>query len=77
MNTKDLISLLENGGLWGAGLDVLENEKPSSYSTEEKEDFERLTSFLNVIVTPHVAGWTHESYARINEVIVDKLKSLG
>ncbi|MFK7953809.1 MAG: NAD(P)-dependent oxidoreductase [Ekhidna sp.] len=76
VNTKGLISMLENGTLWGVALDVLENEKPTSYSKEEKEGFEKLTSFTNVIVTPHVGGWTYESYQRINEVLVDKMKDL-
>lgn len=75
VNTKALIHHLEKGQLWGAALDVLENEKPFTYTPEEKEEFSKLNSFPNVLITPHVAGWTFESYERINQVIVEKLKA--
>lgn len=77
LKNKALIALLESGKLIGAGLDVLENEKINKLTEEEKSDFEKLASFSNVIFTPHVAGWTFESYQRINEVIVSKLQSAG
>ncbi|MEQ9303285.1 MAG: NAD(P)-dependent oxidoreductase [Marinoscillum sp.] len=69
--------LLESGQLIGAGLDVLENEKLNQLSTEEQREMERLREKLNVILTPHVAGWTHESYQRINEVLISKLQMEG
>jgi D-3-phosphoglycerate dehydrogenase / 2-oxoglutarate reductase len=75
VKTKDLISILEEGKIYGAGLDVLENEKPASYTKLEEEDFKRLISYPNVLITPHVGGWTHESYERISQVIVNKLKA--
>ena len=73
----DVVRFMEEGKLIGLGLDVLENEKLSSYSEDEKDLFERLTNLPNVVLTPHVAGWTFESYMRINEVIVKKIKSLA
>lgn len=75
LKTSDLIKMLRDGKLYGAVLDVLENEKLATYTNEEKELLKQLTDHPNVILTPHVGGWTYESYARINEVIVDKLKT--
>lgn len=76
LRTKDLVELMEEGKIFGAALDVLENEKFSTYTTEEEALFKRLSQLPNVIITPHVAGWTYESYARINEVMVQKLREV-
>lgn len=73
LKTADLVHLLEEGAIYGATLDVLENEKPGTYSAEEKEVFDKLCSFDNVLVTPHVGGWSYESYERINRVLVRKI----
>ncbi len=72
-----LLGLLETGLLYGAGLDVLENEKINKLSEGEQEIFSRLKKLPNVILTPHVAGWTFESYERINKVLVRKLQEAG
>jgi D-3-phosphoglycerate dehydrogenase len=74
VKTADLIEALENGKVRGAGLDVLENEKLASYSESENLLFEQLALMNNVILTPHVAGWTHESYRKISEVLGGKIK---
>jgi len=74
VKTADLIAALDNGNVRGAGLDVLENEKLSSYSESENQLFEQLALMNNVILTPHVAGWTHESYRKISEVLGGKIK---
>ena len=74
---KGVLELLEEGTLLGAGLDVLENEKLDTLAVEEKEVFEALAQRPNVIMTPHVGGWTNESYVRINEVIVNKMIEKG
>jgi D-3-phosphoglycerate dehydrogenase len=66
---------LDEGILRGAVLDVLENEKFQTFSPEQKHEFERLAARENVIFSPHIAGWTHQSYRRINEVLVDKIRS--
>jgi len=76
LNTKAVISLLNSGQLHGAALDVLQNEKLGQMSSDEQEDFEFLKANDRVMLTPHVAGWSHESYIRINEVMVSKLASL-
>lgn len=78
--TADLVDALENGKVLGAGLDVLEFEK-SSFENMFDDDslpeaLSRLMLFPNVIVTPHVAGWTFESHRKLALVIANKIKSL-
>ena len=73
---KDLRLLLENGKIAGAVLDVLENEKLHQFSQEQEENFNYLVNSSKVVFTPHVAGWTHESYVKINRTLVEKLKKL-
>ncbi|MDB5272667.1 MAG: ldhA [Chitinophagaceae bacterium] len=70
---KDLPALLDNGKLRGAALDVWENESPDSFSNGEKHLFDKLLSYPQVIMTPHVAGWTFESYQKISEVMGRKI----
>lgn len=74
LETSGLIKLLSEKSLYAAGLDVLENEKLASYSPEENLKLKKLSSFSNVILTPHVGGWTYESYQRISEVIATKIR---
>ena len=64
---------LDQGILKGVVLDVLENEKFERFSPEQKLQFERLAKRENVLFTPHVAGWTVESYQKINEVLVKQI----
>ena len=76
--TKDLVSALKSGKILGAGLDVLEYEKSSFeniFSNKMPEDFKHLISAENVILTPHVAGWTIESKEKLAQTIVDKIKA--
>ena len=70
-------ALLADGTLIGAALDVLENEKINKLSPEEQLEFDKLANNLQVMLSPHVAGWTFESYERINEVLVSKLVKEG
>lgn len=65
---------LDQGILRGAVLDVLENEKFDRFSSEQQKEFESLSRRENVLFTPHVAGWTTESYQKINEVLVKQIK---
>jgi D-3-phosphoglycerate dehydrogenase / 2-oxoglutarate reductase len=67
---------IQSGKIIGAALDVLENEKLDKLTQEQKSAFDFLQKSDKVIFTPHVAGWTHESYKKINEVLVEKLKKL-
>ena len=73
LRTSDLIRMMEEETIYGVCLDVLENEKIHSYSDEEKDLLNNLTQLPNVIITPHVGGWTYESYERISLVIAEKI----
>ncbi len=68
-----LVESIKTGLIRGAGLDVLENEKLDTLSTEQREAMEFLISRNDVLFSPHVGGWSYESYVRINEVLVSKL----
>lgn len=73
---SSLREALQSGKLRGACLDVLEQEKLDRLTPAQAADFEWLAQQPNVIFSPHVAGWTYESYVRINRVLVDKLVQL-
>lgn len=66
---------LQSGKIKGACLDVLENEKLQKLTPEQKEAFDYICGLDSVVLTPHIAGWTHESYYRINEVLVRQIKN--
>lgn len=74
INFATLNAALNQGILRGAVLDVLENEKFNKFSPEQKAEFDKLAQRENVIFSPHVAGWTFESYEKINKVLVKKIK---
>lgn len=69
----DLRQAIESGIVRGACLDVLENEKLDTMTPGQREDFDYLCRSGKIIFTPHVAGWTHESYVKINGVLVGKI----
>ena len=76
VNTKDLVSALKTKKIKGACLDVLEYEKLSFediFKTSDNEEFNHLIESENVILTPHIAGWTHQSYYKISKIIADKI----
>lgn len=74
VNTAAVLRAIEAGKITGAGLDVLEVEKFPSL--EELEWFNKLRKNDKVILSPHVAGWSIESYKRISEVLAEKLKAI-
>jgi len=76
LNTNDLVVALKSGKVSGACLDVLEYEK-LGFENIEKDDlpeaFQYLTKSDRVILSPHIAGWTHESNFKLSKVIADKI----
>jgi D-3-phosphoglycerate dehydrogenase len=77
--TDDLVEGLKSGKVLGAGLDVLEYEKLSFENlfidSEKPAAFDYLLKADNVLLTPHIAGWTFESHQKLAQVIVDKIKT--
>jgi D-3-phosphoglycerate dehydrogenase len=77
--TEDLVAAMKEGRILGAGLDVLEYEKKSFEDmfsgSELPEAFTYLINAENVLLTPHVAGWTVESKIKLAQTVVDKIKA--
>ena len=71
-----MLNALETGKLKGAALDVLENEKIGKLNAEQQVIFNKLIASNKVLLSPHVAGWTYESYYKINETLVQKIKAI-
>lgn len=76
LNTADLITKLDEGKVKGACLDVLEYEGLSFEDVDLPSDFEELVSRKNVVLSPHIAGWTHESNYKMAVTIAKKVESL-
>ena len=76
VDTAALITALDQGLVAAAGLDVLENEDFASYSAHENEMLQQLLRHRNVIVTPHIAGSSHESLAKLAQSLLKKLDLL-
>lgn len=77
--TADLVEALKSGKILGAGLDVLEYEKLSFenlFEGEKPQAFEYLLQAENILLTPHIAGWTFESKEKLAQTIVDKIIKL-
>lgn len=77
---SDLIKGLKSGKVLGAGLDVIEFEKKSFEKLSVDQNHQSSINYLNnsssVILTPHVAGWTHESKIGLVKVALEKIKKL-
>jgi D-3-phosphoglycerate dehydrogenase len=77
--TEALVNALKAGKILGAGLDVLEYEKLSFetlFEGETPEAFAYLLQADNVLLTPHIAGWTVESHQKLAQTIVDKISAV-
>ncbi len=77
VKTKDLITAMHSGKVKGACLDVFENERPERYSMDEKAMYGELNSMENVVLSPHIAGWTFESKQKIAKTLLNKLDRMN
>jgi D-3-phosphoglycerate dehydrogenase len=73
VDTQSLIKSIENKKISGAALDVLENERISQLNETEKEHFDFLANQTNVILTPHIAGYSFEASYKMSKVLLEKL----
>ncbi len=76
VQTKALVDALEHKKVISAGLDVLENERLESLTKDEQNLFEKLIKRNNLILSPHVGGWSVQSYENISKVLLQKIKEL-
>lgn len=74
--TELLVVGLATKQIGGACLDVFENEKPNTYSNKEKKAFKQLFARTNVVVSPHIAGWTVESKEKLAAILLRQIKKL-
>jgi D-3-phosphoglycerate dehydrogenase len=72
-----LLDNLQSGKIVGACLDVLENEKMGALSREQDAVLHEMFEMKNVLFTPHIAGWTTESYIKISQALANKIIALN
>lgn len=77
LRTADLLLALNEGKIISAALDVLENEKLNTLNKNENKIFEQLIADSRILLTPHIAGWTHESKKKIAEVLLEKIRAVS
>ena len=72
-DTAALVNAIKENQIAGAALDVLENEQLQTYTASENQLFEFLCSQPNVIITPHIAGYSYEAFRKMSEILLSKL----
>jgi D-3-phosphoglycerate dehydrogenase len=80
VKTSALVGSMKTGKVKGACLDVLEYENISFENIRPDklpDDFQYLIESKNVVLSPHIAGWTHESHYKLAKVIAEKIMELG
>jgi len=76
IHTADVVAALEENRIGGACLDVFENEKPQTFSAAEAVMYQRLHALENVVLTPHIAGWTQESKYLLAAILLEKISAV-
>jgi D-3-phosphoglycerate dehydrogenase / 2-oxoglutarate reductase len=76
IDTAALIKALQENKISGVALDVLENEKLETLTPAQQEQFHFLLNDERVLITPHIAGYSHEAFFKMSEVIINKLQQL-
>jgi D-3-phosphoglycerate dehydrogenase / 2-oxoglutarate reductase len=76
VNLKDMVGAVQSGTIGGACLDVFPFEPPSSGNEDFKKTFDELCKMENVVLSPHIAGWTVQSKRKIAEVLLTKISLL-
>lgn len=77
VNTRHLLKAIKSGKVIGAALDVFENERFYTLEGEDLALMKDLTFEHNIILTPHVAGWTHASHLKLSQILAEKLDAIG
>ncbi len=77
VNAKVLPGLFQSGKLLGAGLDVWEGEPPERMAAEDRAIMRQLAALPEVVVTPHIAGYTFEALYKMSAVLLDRITHLG